>query len=152
VVPVVQDETDEFKKRQKKKREKMIEQRKKLELKKLKRRLKKAKKNEKKIIQEKIERIEKRQKQVQEDNFEIIVNTLANKRKARERELKAKKEEEEVRRELVRKGELEDQIYINSRRYRMDGDELQDLVISKIKLILYRYIFSYFLLLLKSIC
>lgn len=109
----------------------MVEQRKKLELKKLRKRLKKAKGGEKKNIEEKIQRIESRKEEVEEQNFEIIVNTLANKRRAQEKLKKKRREEEQVRQEMVRKGLIEDRVYLNSRKYKVDGHELQDFCLSK---------------------
>ena len=130
-MPVVVDKEKEFKLRQKKKREKMVERKKKRELKRLRKRLKIARGGEKKNIEEAIHRIETRKKKVEEDNFEIIVNTLANKRKAQQREVQRKKEEEQVRQELVKRGQLEDKIYMNTRKHRVDDDELQDFCLSK---------------------
>lgn len=101
-------------------------------MKKLKRRLKKVKRGEKKNIEEKIARIENKKSKFEEENFEIIVNTLANKRRAKKRLNQQKKEEEMVRQQLVKEGLIEDKIHMNSKKYRMDGDELQDYIISKL--------------------
>ena len=36
-----------------------------------------------------------------------------------------------VRQQLVKNGLIEDKIHMNSKKYRMDGSELQDFIISK---------------------
>jgi hypothetical protein len=127
----VEDKKTEYQKRQRKKRDRMVEQKKKLEVKQLKRRLKKAKKGERKIILEKLERIENRKRKVEEETFDIMVKTLNNAQKNQKRRMEERRQEREVRDELVERGLMEDEIKMNSKKYRLDGDELQNYLISK---------------------
>lgn len=143
MVPAIEDEEDFFKKRQKKKRDRQLEQKKKLEIKQLRRRLKKAKGGERKVITEKLERIESKRLKIEEASFDVMVKTIANRQKAQRRKIEEKEEEGRVRDELVERGLMDDKIHMNAKKYRMDGPELQTFFISTDSLC-YGCLFSFF--------
>ena len=128
----MKDGQKDFENRLKKKKQKILEQKKRVELKKLRRRLKKAKGVEKRLIEEKLERMETRQKKIEEETFDAIVNTIKNKQRTQEREKKERDEKEKMRQELVQKGLIEDKIHMNSKKYRMDAPELQNFHIGRL--------------------
>lgn len=101
-----------------------------MELRRLERLLKRCNKKEKELLRERIERLKQKERVQMENNFDVILNTVVNE-KNKIKDGKAKrKAAEKIRAKLVKKGEIEDKLFLAGRN-KLDDAELQDFPITE---------------------
>lgn len=119
------------KERQRRKRERVLEQKRKIELKKLEKQLKRCNPKERENLEKRIEKLINKKNEINEKNFDIMVNTMKNEQNRHQNELNLKKKQELKRQELVKKGVIEDKLYLAGKN-KLDDKEIQEILVSKI--------------------
>ena len=105
----------------------------------MKKQLKRCNKKEKELIEQRIEKLTNRKYILNEKNVDIVINTLNKEERRHKSELEKKKKEEKERQRLVKEGKIEDKIYMAGK-HKLNDEELQEILISKLILDIYIYI------------